>query len=236
MHDHKHDHDHHHGHDHDHSHDHGHSHGHDQHNPPRAITFEDCIRFHGHSCPGIASGYRAAVAAMEALGVERPDDEDLVAICETDACGVDAVQVIAGTTAGKGNLIIKDYGKHAFTFYNRKDGKAVRITFNRGEDESSLEMNTLRPKVFGGQATAKEQERFHELMHKETVKVLHAPAEKIMKIEKIEMEAPKKARIFKSVTCESCGESVADAKTRTVDGKCLCIPCAEGTHLARQKR
>ncbi len=232
MHDHTHDQGHDHSHDHGHNHDHGHDH---DHHLPRAITFEDCIRFHGHSCPGIASGYRAAVAAMEALGVERPDDEDLVAICETDACGVDAVQVIAGTTAGKGNLIIRDYGKHAFTFYNRKDGKAVRITFNRGEDEGTNEMNALRAKVFSGTASKQEEEQFHELMHKETVKVLHAPAEKIMKIEKITMESPKKARIFKSVTCACCGESVADQKTRTVDGKCLCIPCAEGTHPTRRK-
>ncbi|MDD1689614.1 MAG: FmdE family protein [Methanoregula sp.] len=212
-------------HDHNHDHDHGH-------HPPgaqQAVTFNDCIRFHGHSCPGLASGYRAATAAMDALGVSRPEDEDLVAICETDACGVDAIQVIAGTTAGKGNLIIHDYGKHAFTFYNRNDGKAVRVTFRRNDTTESADMMDLRKKVFGGTATEAEAERFHALMHKATVDLLHAPADKIMKIEKITMEAPKKARIFKSVTCACCGESVADAKTRVVDGKCLCIPCAEGT-------
>lgn len=222
-------------HDHSDSHDHGHGHEHNHGHAPQSVTFKDCIRFHGHSCPGLASGYRAATAAMDALGVTRPEDEDLVAICETDACGVDAIQVIAGTTAGKGNLVVHDYGKHAFTFYNRKDGKAVRVTFNRGEDESTNEMNAIRPKVFSGTATKEEEARFHELMHKATVKVLHAPADTIMKIEKITMDAPKKARIFKSVPCEECGESVADAKTRVVDGKCICIPCAEGTHLARKR-
>lgn len=218
---------------HDHSHEHNHEHNH--HHAPPAVTFDDCIRFHGHSCPGLASGYRAATAAMEALGVTRPEDEDLVAICETDACGVDAIQVIAGTTAGKGNLVIHDYGKHAFTFYNRKDGKAVRVTFHRNEETETGEMAALRAKVFSGKATDKETEEFHTLMHKATVKVLHAPANIIMTIDKITMEAPKKARIFASVTCENCGESVADAKTRKVDGKCVCIPCAEGTHLAKKK-
>jgi formylmethanofuran dehydrogenase subunit E len=211
-------------------------HAHTRHSSPPPVTFDDCIRFHGHSCPGIASGYRAAVAAMEALGVTRPEDEDLVAICETDACGGDAIQVIAGTTAGKGNLIVHDYGKHVFTFYNRKDGKAVRITFNRGEDESTNEMNAIRAKVFSGTATNEEEARFHELMHKATVNVLHAPAEKIMKIEQITMDAPKKARIFTSVTCEECGESVADAKTRMVDGRRVCIPCAEGLHPTKRNR
>jgi formylmethanofuran dehydrogenase subunit E len=227
MHDHNHDHEHHHHN--DHSHDLGHPHDHEDHHhhAPQAVTFEDCLRFHGHSCPGIASGYRAAVAAMEALGVTRPEDEDLVAICETDACGVDAVQVIAGTTAGKGNLIIRDWGKHAFTFYNRKDGKAVRITFHRNEATDTGDFSELRKKVFSGNATKEEQEEFHRQMHKATVAVLHAPKEKIMKIEQVTMEPPQKARIFKSVTCECCGESVADAKTRVVGGKRCCIPCAE---------
>ncbi|OPY37779.1 MAG: FmdE, Molybdenum formylmethanofuran dehydrogenase operon [Methanoregula sp. PtaU1.Bin051] len=217
---------------HEHEHDHGHHH---HQNTPHAVTFDDCIRFHGHSCPGLASGYRAATAAMEALGVVRPEDEDLVAICETDACGVDAIQVIAGTTAGKGNLIIHDYGKHAFTFYNRKDGKAVRITFHRNEQTETGDFSALRAKVFSGKATAEETEEFHKLMHKATVKVLHAPADSIMKIEKVTMDAPKKARIFASVTCECCGESVADAKTRQVNGKRVCIPCAEGTHPEKKE-
>jgi len=224
-----------HNHENRHDHDHGHDHDHHHHHALPAVTFEDCIRFHGHSCPGIASGYRAAVAAMDALGVTRPEDEDLVAICETDACGVDAVQVIAGTTAGKGNLIIQDYGKHAFTFYNRKDGKAVRITFHRNETTEDRNLRELRKKVFSGSASEKEEEEFHELMHRATVNVLHAPADKIMKIEEIVMEAPKKARIFASVTCDECGETVADAKTRKVEGKVLCIPCAEGKHPARCK-
>lgn len=227
-------HDHNHDHHHDSKGDHDHGHHPHHHGAPQAVTFDDCIRFHGHSCPGLASGYRAATAAMEALGVTRPEDEDLVAICETDACGVDAIQVIAGTTFGKGNLVIHDYGKHAFTFYNRKDGRAVRITFHGNETSENPEMMELRKKVFRGTSTEEESERFHALMHKATVDLLHAPAEKVMKIEQVMIDAPKKARIFTSITCECCGESVADAKTRVIDGKRVCIPCAEGTHLSRK--
>ncbi|MEN6443794.1 MAG: FmdE family protein [Methanoregula sp.] len=201
----------------------------------RSVTYEDCVQFHGHSCPGLASGYRAATAAMTALGVARPEDEDLVAICETDACGVDAIQVIAGTTAGKGNLIIYDYGKHAFTFYNRNDGRAVRVTFHRNETTETGEFAALRANVFSGKASKDEEKQFREMMIKATSDLLHAPAEKILTLQEITMDAPNKARIFASVTCENCGESVADAKTRKVDGRCVCIPCAEGTHLAKKR-
>ncbi|MCU0631858.1 MAG: FmdE family protein [Methanolinea sp.] len=190
-------------------------------------TFSDCISFHGHSCPGLALGFRAAIAAMEALGVERPEDEELVAICETDACGVDAIQVVAGTTAGKGNLVINDYGKHVFSFLNRKNGRAVRITFPRREEPDCEEFDTLREKVFSGQATPAEEKRFEELKQKNIGRILNAPASDILTIREVNMKSPPKARIFTSVTCDHCGESVADAKTRRVGGTLLCIPCAE---------
>jgi len=173
---------------------------------------------------------------METLGVTRPGDEELVAICETDACGVDAIQVVAGTTAGKGNLVIKNYGKHAFTFYNRKDKRAVRITFKRNTATETGNFLALRTKVFSGKATAEEEEQFHEMMHNATMDVLNAPSGKVLTITNFVMNTPRKARIFASVTCEKCGESVADAKTRKVKGKVLCIPCAKTMRLMKKKK
>lgn len=70
--------------------------------------FEKAVEFHGHVCPGLAIGYRAAELGIEALACGRDTDEELVAIVENDACGVDAVQVVTGCTLGKGNLILKD--------------------------------------------------------------------------------------------------------------------------------
>lgn len=189
-------------------------------------TYEDCVGFHGHSCPGLSSGYQVAVAAMKALGVGRPKDEELVAICETDACGVDAIQVITGCTAGKGNLIIHDYGKHAFTFYCRKTDRAVRVTTDLDEFMPGEEMSALRPKVFGGTATPEETEKFYSLMNKVSKAILKAPLDRVTRVEEITMTPPNKARIFQSIPCECCGEMVADAKTKEIDGKKVCIPCS----------
>ena len=79
------------------------------------MTYEEIIQFHGHDCPGLAMGYRMATAAMKNLESFRADDEELVAIVENDACGVDALQCITGCTFGKGNLLFRDYGKHVYT-------------------------------------------------------------------------------------------------------------------------
>jgi formylmethanofuran dehydrogenase subunit E len=84
------------------------------------IPYEELIAFHGHSCPGLAIGYRMTKAALFFLGVKRAYDEELVAIVENDACGVDAVQYLSGCTFGKGNLVFKDYGKRVYTFFSRR--------------------------------------------------------------------------------------------------------------------
>ena len=68
--------------------------------------WEKCVAFHGHSCPGLAIGFRAAELAMDYLGLNDPAvDEEVVCVTENDACGVDAVQVLTGCTLGKGCLL-----------------------------------------------------------------------------------------------------------------------------------
>ena len=89
--------------------------------------WEKAAAFHGHVCPGLTIGYRAALYAMDLLGLTFSDDEQVVCITENDACGVDAIQAILGCSIGKGNLLFHMRGKQAFSFYNRKTGKSVRL-------------------------------------------------------------------------------------------------------------
>jgi formylmethanofuran dehydrogenase subunit E len=194
---------------------------------PEYPTFEECVQFHGHACPGLATGYRAAIAAMQALGVKRPYDEELVAIAETDACGVDAIQMVSGCTAGKGNLIIRDYGKHVFTFISRESGRAVRVLVHLADLPERSEMDKLRKTVYSGTATAAEQARFQALMYAATDQVLSVPLQEIVEVREVRAKPPQKARIFASIVCSRCGELVADVKTRLLGGKPVCIPCAE---------
>ena len=90
-------------------------------------SFADAVAFHGHSCGGLAMGYKLAEYVTELLGLSFSEDEELVCIAETDSCTVDAIQVFLGCTAGKGNLFVNKWGKTAFSFYNRKTGKSVRL-------------------------------------------------------------------------------------------------------------
>jgi formylmethanofuran dehydrogenase subunit E len=190
-------------------------------------AFDEVVRFHGHACPGLAIGYRAARAALEALCVDRPVDEELVAIVENDACGIDAIQYVAGTTMGKGNLIFRDFGKRAWTFINRRTGKAVRVAEKPEffEQKSDPVLSELRAKVMAGSATSEEQKEFSKRSGQYIRDLLSFPAEEMFTIRNVTPEIPETARIFRSVTCAVCGESVAESRARLQDGKIVCIPC-----------
>ena len=90
-------------------------------------SWKDCAAFHGHECGGLTIGYKACLYAIQLLELEFSADEQVVCISENDACGVDAVQVMLGCSIGKGNLLFHMRGKQAFSFFNRKNGKSVRL-------------------------------------------------------------------------------------------------------------
>ncbi len=119
---------------------------------------EETISFHGHSCPGLAIGIRVAEYAQQ----EFPGTalSALVCVTETDMCGVDAIQYLTGCTFGKGNLMHRDYGKSAFSFYDRDTGRGIRVVLRKdvkGKDQNELSelMGKSRERELTEQETAK---------------------------------------------------------------------------------
>jgi formylmethanofuran dehydrogenase subunit E len=43
-------------------------------------SYLEAVQFHGHSCPGLAMGYRMTKAALDHFSHGRAEDEELVAI------------------------------------------------------------------------------------------------------------------------------------------------------------
>ena len=195
---------------------------------PSIKSFNKAVAFHGHACPGLALGYRAAEFAMDTLRAGRSDDEELVCIVENDACGVDAIQVIAGCSVGKGNLILHDFGKHAYTFIDRKYNRAIRLVQQPEPVVQRIDpvASALRVKVMGGTATPAEQKEFHERQDGVIDEILKMPIEELFIINEVKPEIPVRARIFASVPCAICGEMVAEHRARVRDGKFVCMPCA----------
>ena len=183
------------------------------------------VAFHGHMCPGLAIGIRAAELALREIG-PHAHDEEVVAVVETDMCGVDAIQFLTGCTFGKGNLIHLDYGKNAFTFYRRSDGKGIRLVTRREAlSPPDPEWETLRSRLGDENLTQEERKRFRELHEARSRQILDIPLENLFEFKKPQGKIPIHARLMESVTCESCGEGVMETRTRRFLGKTVCIPC-----------
>ncbi|MDN7025926.1 formylmethanofuran dehydrogenase [Methanoculleus sp. FWC-SCC1] len=201
---------------------------HDDTPAPAIKPFAEAVRFHGHVCPGLTLGYRAAGIAMQRLCSDRSVDEELVTIVETDACGVDAIQVVTGCTAGKGNLIFRDLGKHAYTFINRRTGEAIRIVTNPSfsADELDPALARLRPRVMGGEATDEERAEFWKRMQAISDTIMAMSEEQLFTIRQVEADIPERARIFRSVPCARCGEMTAESRIRLENGEHVCFTCS----------
>jgi len=190
-------------------------------------TLEQVVRFHGHMCPGLAMGIRAAEVALDEIGAHAVD-EDVVAVVETDMCGVDAIQFLTGCTFGKGNLVHHDFGKNVYTFIRRSDGKAVRISTRPGGwGEPDPEWEALFAKVRAGVGSTEERQRFGTLHRQRCDRVLNAPLDDLYEVREVSTAAPQQARVFASVDCASCGEPTMETRVRRLDGRELCRPCFE---------
>ncbi|OPX72325.1 MAG: FmdE, Molybdenum formylmethanofuran dehydrogenase operon [Methanoregulaceae archaeon PtaB.Bin108] len=192
---------------------------------PSIVPFSEVVKFHGHFCGGITLGYIAAKIAIRELRAGRDEDEQLVAIVENDACGLDAIQMVSGCTIGKGNLILRNHGKHVYTFINRVTNDAVRISSKGWPQDESPDLKILREKVWAGTANPDEILLKRKLEDEHIARMLSEPPEKYFDVKHVKAEIPGKARIFNSVKCAKCGEMVAESRARVQDGGIVCIPC-----------
>ena len=178
--------------------------------PP--LDIEGARRFHGHSCPGLAIGVRVAEIALREIG-PHSSDEEVVCTAETDNCALDAIQYLTGCTAGKGNLLHREYGKNVFTFIRRSDGKAIRIA-----------ARSDRPR----RSDPKEHEEERDVQQSREARIetiLEAPVEDLFEVRQVQIGMPDKARILASIACTECGEAAMSTRVRYFRGQPYCIPC-----------
>jgi formylmethanofuran dehydrogenase subunit E len=190
----------------------------------QGTELRETIQFHGHLCAGLALGFRVAKAALRELGADRPRDEELVAVVENDSCSVDAIQFITGCTFGKGNLIFRDYGKHVYTFYDRRTGRGVRIS----EDYRGFENDQHFPGLKMRQAAGEDVSREMQMFKMEKAKaILNAEEKDLFTITPVSVPPPEEAKIHSSLRCAMCGEKFMESRGREKNGEVVCIPCFE---------
>jgi formylmethanofuran dehydrogenase subunit E len=192
-------------------------------------TLQACVEFHGHLCPGLVYGYRVAMEAMVRLDLTRAEDEETVVISENDSCAVDALQILLGTTMGKGNLILRDFGKNAYTVFDRKTGRALRFIRRKiyaYQGEGPGEYALLEEKMSLGTATPEELKRQKYL---KALDLLQLPFVELFDTEEVPGPViPPYAVLAPSLPCDCCGEmTMASRMIVSGDKKRYCPSCVE---------
>ena len=194
---------------------------------------ERSAEIHGHYCPGLAIGVKAAYIACKKLDIVKSDGmEKIMTITECNNCSVDGIQTVSGCTLGNNALIYKDFGKTAFTFYKRGAGSGLRLvakSFSTGEDDPlEKEADALFDKAVKKreQLTPEESKRFSELWKIRSYKVLEASDDKIFDIETVDEPKIEYAPMYDSIKCSVCGENVMETRIRMKNSEPICVACS----------
>ena len=92
-------------------------------------------------------------------------------------------------------------GKQAFSFYKRASGRSVRLVLRRGPDGMTKE----------------ESFRYYQ----------SRTPEELFDVKEAPQPVPERARIFRNVICDGCGETAGEPWTVLREGKRLCLSCAD---------
>lgn len=192
--------------------------------------FESGLVLHGHKCPAMPMGLRVGAAAMNALGVERAKDGQLLALVEIgdDHCATcfgDGVQMITGCTFGKGNIKKLYYGKWGVTLVEVSTGRAVRVTPKAEAMVANKQTEFFKEYREKGVPASKVPA---EVVDPLVQRVMGAPDEKLLAVSEVfNYEIKRRPHSFSSLVCDECGEMVVEGYARLFGEKKVCIPCHE---------
>ncbi len=190
--------------------------------------YESGLLLHGHKCPAMPMGLRVGAAAMNALGVERSTDGQLMALVEIGenhcaTCFADGVQMITGCTFGKGNIRKLEYGKWGVTLIDKKSGRAVRVSPKAEAMKANKETSFFKDYREKGIPASQVPE---DVVAPLIERVMSVPDGDLLLIGDVfEYPWTEPAHSFKGFVCELCGEMVVEDYGRVLDGKEVCIPC-----------
>ncbi len=187
-------------------------------------------QLHGHKCPAMPLGLRAGAAAMNALGVDRAKDSQLLALLELGEghcahCFADGVQMITGCTFGKGNIEQLDYGKFGLTLVDKETGRAVRVV-PRAEVQAATKQTPFfkEYREKGIPASQVPEALVQPLIDR----VMTMPEEALLKVgEVFEYKLEPKHENFASFVCDRCGDMVVEKYGRIFGDRHVCIPCQQ---------
>ncbi len=166
---------------------------------------------------------------MKKLGVEKASNKELYLICENGpahaaACFLDGVMAATGCTYGKGIAEKLNYGKNAIVLVDLKTKMAVRVSMRPEFFEKALNSEFVKLRKQRVEPRDIQSELVLPLI--ENVQQLDENVLfSISEIFEKDVQPPKGT--FDWHNCSVCNEIVFDNRSKIIDVKRVCIPCAE---------
>jgi formylmethanofuran dehydrogenase subunit E len=184
---------------------------------------QESSAIHGHHCAGQVLGVRMAIAGCREVAIDEPKGcKKLVVYVEMDRCATDAVQAVTGCSLGKRTLKFLDYGKMAATFVNTETQQAVRVLAK--DDARSFAQRYVQD----GANLREAQKQAYRIMPEDA---LFSVTSVSLRVPAQEMPGYRGER----VQCGACGEGINYHREVRVNGRILCIPCAQSGLLPNRK-
>jgi formylmethanofuran dehydrogenase subunit E len=184
---------------------------------------------HGHICPAMPLGIRAALEAMQALGVGRARNKELHVIMENGPshaalCFSEGVQMGTSATFGKGEITRTNEGKNAFSLIDKKTGKGLRVSINYGFFEKMMNSEFVNKRKAGIEPYNIDRNLPITMIQN----MLRTPTEAIFSISDITTyELPSAKGSFNYYQCTRCKEPLYEPGVRLRDNEFVCISCSE---------
>jgi formylmethanofuran dehydrogenase subunit E len=163
--------------------------------------------FHGNFAPGLLIGGFMVDAAARRMA----EHEFVDAICESDSCLLDAIQMLTPCTVGNGWLKIVNTGRFALALYEKRSGVGVRV----GIDASKLDQY---PEIKNWFMRLKSK---HEQDGAALLSEIKAAGPDILSVRPVQVSAALRTKKPGDPIgiCESCGEAFPNKGSR------LCLAC-----------
>lgn len=131
------------------------------------------VAFHGHLCPELALGYRAALIARARLDFGRHDQGHQSVVMHSPSSAADAIQYLTGCTVGKGTLVLDDAGCQAFCFENRKGRLLLKVV--AGVLDKPRELREIEEKMEQGRASPEQLACYQAEVDRLVRRILESP-------------------------------------------------------------
>jgi formylmethanofuran dehydrogenase subunit E len=133
------------------------------------------VAFHGHLCPELAIGYRAALIARARLDFGRHAQGPQSVLVHAPSSAADAIQYLTGCTVGKGNLVLEDHGCHAFCFENQRGRLLLKVL--PGVLDKAPDVREIEEEAERGPVSRERLARYQAEVDRLVRRILEAPDE-----------------------------------------------------------